>query len=190
MIHYLKSNLVRIFRDPDSKGPILRLCLMAVVMVAGLVLTVCCLPPITQGLGAFLEGILLGFTCTVMCMGLSWGFAKWAAFIFPKSFALANYIWENLFAWSIFGLAIKAMIWLYLLILPAALYGAVLLPVGLVVYGLSLLGSGFLSTALLVLFFVGAVCLLATIDVCSLMEWTPKKILRSVFGGAAAMKAR
>ena len=178
------ARLSRLSRIPGNKAPIIRLCLMAAALVGGLLLTVCSLPPITQGLGDFLYAILTGVVCSIMFAGLVWGFAKWAAFIFPKSRALADRVWNSLFAWGVIGLAIKAMIWLYLLMLPVVLYGVVLLPLGLLVYALSLLGSGFLSTLLLVLLFVGAVCFMVLLDVCTLEELCWKQTLRVIFGSA------
>lgn len=189
-IKNLKSTFASIFHNPDNKAPFIRICLIAVILVGGLLLTVFNLPPITDGFGAFLEAIHLGIAVTVMFAGLTWGFAKWAVFIFPKSKALADRVWNGLFAWGIIGLAIKAMLWLYIFLLPVTLYGVVLLPVGLLVYGLSLLGLGVFSELLLTVIFVAAVCFMVYLDVCKLTEKNWWQTLRAMFGRARQAVAR
>ena len=183
-INKMKSTLAELFqlsKIPGNKAPFVRLCLIAATLVGGLLLTIFTLPPITQGLGKLLYAMLTGVVCSIMFAGLVWGFAKWAVFIFPKSRAVADRVWNSLYAWGIFGLAIKVMIWLYLLILPAVLYGVVLLPIGLVVYGLSLLGSEFLGIVIVVLLFVGAVCFMILLDVCTIKNLCWKQTLRTIF---------
>ena len=183
----------KLFNLTDNKAPFIRICLIAVVLIGGLLLTLFSLPPITDGIGEFLEAIHLGFAISVMMAGLTWGFAKWAVFIFPKSLALANRAWNGLFAWGIIGLAVKAMIWLYILCLPATLYGVVLLPVGLLTYGLSLLGLGIMSELLLTAIFVAAVCFMVFLDVCKLTDKNWWQTLRAAFSGTrklTAVKAR
>lgn len=175
------TELSQLAQEPGNKAPFVRLIVMAVTMVGGLLLTMFTLPPITQGLGKFLYAMLTGVVITIMFTGLAWGFAKWAVFIFPKSRAVTDRVWNSLYAWGIFGLAIKVMLWLYLLILPAVLYGVVLLPVGLVVYALSLLGSEFLGIVIVVLLFVGAVCFMVLLDVCTIKNLCWKQTLRTIF---------
>lgn len=183
-INKIKSTFTELSQqaqEPGNKAPFVRLIVMAVTMVGGLLLTMFTLPPITQGLGKFLYAMLTGVVITIMFTGLAWGFAKWAVFIFPKSRAVADRVWNSLYAWGIFGLAIKVMLWLYLLILPAVLYGVVLLPLGLVVYALSLLGSEFLGIVIVVLLFVGAVCFMVLLDVCTIKNLCWKQTLRTIF---------
>ena len=184
------KDLFRLSRIPGNRAPFVRLCLMAVVLIGGLLVTVCSLPSITDGFGAFLEAIHLGIAVTVMLAGLTWGFAKWAAFICPRAKELADRIWDGLFAWGIIGLAIKAMIWLYIVTLPAAFYGVVLLPLGLLVYGLSLLGLGVVSELLLTAIFVVAVCFMILLDVCIMTDKDWKQELRAICRKIFARKAR
>ena len=79
-----KSTTTQFFKlaqMPQNKAPFVRLCLMALTLVGGIVLTLFCLPPITEGLGDFLYDLLTGVVISIMMAGLVWGFARWARFI-------------------------------------------------------------------------------------------------------------
>lgn len=166
---------------PGNKGPIVRLCLVAATLIFGLVLTFLALSYTTGGLGDFLIAILTGVLTTIMAAALIWGFAKWAAFIFPKSLALANRFWNSLYALGIFALAIKAMTWIYLLLMPVTLYGLILSPLYLLVSGLSLMGSEVLAVAIFALLCIGALAFMILLDVCHLMCLPWKQVLHSAF---------
>ena len=170
------SDLVKV---PGNKAPIVRLCLVAATLILGLVLTVLALPAVSGGLGDYLIAILTGVIITIMAAALIWGFAKWAIFIFPKTKALANGFWNSLIALGLIGLAIKAMVWLWLYFLPIPLYGLVLLPLSLLVSALSMMGSEILAIIILILLIVGALAFMILLDVCHLMELSWKEVLRS-----------
>ena len=159
---------------PGNKGPIVRLCLVAATLIFGLVLTFLALSYTTGGLGDFLIAILTGVLSTIMAAALIWGFAKWAAFIFPKSLALANRFWNSLYALGIFALAIKAMTWIYLLLMPVTLYGFILSPLYLLVSGLSLMGSEVLAVAIFALLCIGALAFMILLDVEKISDRTRK----------------
>lgn len=172
------SNLSKI---PGNKAPIVRLCLVAVTLVIGLVLTVLALPHVTGGLGQILISILTGIVASIVAAALIWGFAKWAVFIFPKSFALANRFWNSIRVFGIILLVIKAMTWLYLLFLPITIYGLMLSPLYLLVAALSMIPFEFLSTLILVILCVGSLAFVILLDICHLTGQSWKEILRNTF---------
>lgn len=166
---------------PGNKAPIVRLCLVAVTLIIGLVLTILALPHVTGGFGEILIAIVTGVLSTIMVAALIWGFAKWAVFIFPKSLAVANRFWNSLYALGIFALAIKAMTWLYLLLLPITLYGLMLSPIYLLVYAFSLMGSEILAVTIFALLCIGSLAFMILLDVCHLTGHSWKEVLRSAF---------
>ena len=166
---------------PGNKAAIVRLCLVAVTLVGGLLLTLLALPPITDGFGNFLTAIFTGIFCSIMAAALLWGFARWARFIFPKALAGAKRFWNSLYALSIFALVIKVMVWIYLLMLPVVLYGIVLAPLYFVVFALSLMGSEVLAVLILALLLVGSLFMMVLLDVCKLKNLCWKQTLRAMF---------
>ena len=169
---------------PGNKGAIFRLCLVAVTLIIGLVLTVAAVPYVNGGLGDVLIAILTGFVCSIMAAALFWGFAKWTAFIFPKALAGARRFWNSLYALSLLALVIKVMVWIYLLMLPIVLYGIILTPLYLIVFALSLLPFEFIAVLLLVLLSVGVLFFVVLLDVCKLTDRCWKQTLRSMFNNA------
>jgi hypothetical protein len=172
------SNLSKI---PGNKAPIVRLCLVAATLVIGLVLTVLALPHVTGGLGQILITILTGIVASIVAAARIWGFAKWAVFIFPKSFALANRFWNSIRVFGIILLVIKAMTWLYLLFLPITIYGLMLSPLYLLVGALSMIPFEFLSTLILVILCVGSLAFVILLDICHLTGQSWKETLRNTF---------
>ena len=164
---------------PGNKAPIVRLCLTAATLIIGLVLTILALPHVTGGFGDILIAILTGVLTTILVAALVWGFAKWAVFIFPKSLALANRFWNSLYALGIFALAIKAMTWIYLLLMPVTLYGLMLSPLYLLVSALSLMGSEILAVTIFALLCIGSLAFMILLDVCHLMCLPWKQVLHS-----------
>lgn len=61
---------------------------------------------------------------------IPWLLMKWGAYIFPKSLSWANGMWKGWIAITPIGLAVKAMIWLYILFLPFTLIAFALIPYG------------------------------------------------------------
>ena len=61
---------------------------------------------------------------------IPWLLMKWGAYIFPKSLSWANGMWRGWIAITPIGLAVKAMLWLYILILPFTLIAFALIPYG------------------------------------------------------------
>lgn len=175
------AHLSQLTQIPGNKAAIIRLLLTAVSLLGGLILTVCTLPPITDGFGSFLYAALTGIVCSIMFATLAWGFAKWTAFIFPKAHAVASRFWNSLYALGIFAFAIKVMVWLYLLMLPVVLYGIILAPLYFLVYALSLLSCEFLSVSILTLFFIGSLFFVVLLDICKLMDLCWKQTLRTMF---------
>lgn len=186
----LFAHLSDLRKIPGNKAPIVRLCLVALTLVAGLILTIMATPYATGGLGGYIAAFFTGVIITIMVAALVWGFAKWAVFIFPKTKALANAFWNSLTALGLIGLAIKAMVWLWLYFLPIPLYGLVLTPLYLVVGALSAIGSEILSVLILTLLMVGTLAFVILLDVCYLMDLNWKEVLRSVFRKLFAKKER
>ena len=168
---------------PGNKSAIVRLCLVAVTLVGGLLLTVFLLPPIADGFGDWVTAILTGVFCSIMAAGLLWGFAKWTGFIFPKALAGARRFWNSLYALGLFALVIKVMVWIYLLMLPVVLYGIVLAPLYLVIYLLSLMGSEVLAIMILAVLLVAALFFAVLLDVCKLTDRCWKQTLGAMFAG-------
>ena len=171
---------------PGNKAPIVRLCLAAATLIIGLVLTILALPHVTGGFGDILIAILTGVLTTILVAALVWGFAKWAVFIFPKSLALANRFWNSLYALGIFAFAIKAMTWIYLLLMPVTLYGLMLSPLYLLVSALSLMGSEILAVTIFALLCIGSLAFMILLDVCQLMCLPWKQVLHSAFQKVAS----
>ncbi len=183
-INNLKSTFTRVAQSaeiPGNKAAIVRLCLVAVSLVGVLALSLVTLPPISDGLGDVLTGLLSGVVSSMMVAAIVWGFAKWAAFIFPKSYAVASRCWDHLYAWNLIGLAIKAMIWVYLVMMPVALFGIILTPLFYLIYALSYLPSVLLSRAILITVCVGFLFFVILLDVCRLTDRCWKQTLVNLF---------
>ena len=186
----LFTRLPNLRKNPDNKPAIVRLCLVALTLVVGLILTIMATPYAKGGLGGCITAFFTGVIITIMAAALVWGFAKWAVFIFPKTKALANGFWNSLTALGLIGLAIKVMVWLWLYFLPIPLYGLVLTPLYLIVGALSMIGSEVLSVLLLTLLVVGTLAFMVLLDVCYLMELSWKEVLRAASGKLFAKKER
>ena len=178
----LFTRLSDLSKTPGNKAPFVRLCLVALTLIVGLVLTIMALPTVTGGIGEYFIAFLTGVIVTLIAAALIWGFAKWAVFIFPKTKALANRFWNSLTALGLIGLAIKAMVWLWLYFLPIPLYGLILSPLTLLVTGLSMMGSEILAVTILVLLVVATLAFMVLLDVCHLLSLSWKLVLRNVFG--------
>ena len=186
----LFTRLSNLRKNPDNKPAIVRLCLVALTLVVGLILTIMATPYAKGGLGGYITAFFTGVIITIMAAALVWGFAKWAVFIFPKTKALANGFWNSLTALGLIGLAIKVMVWLWLYFLPIPLYGLVLTPLCLIVGALSMIGSEVLSVLLLTLLVVVTLAFMVLLDVCYLMELSWKEVLRAASGKLFAKKER
>lgn len=178
----LFTRLSDLSKTPGNKAPFVRLCLVALTLIVGLVLTIMALPTVTGSIGEYFIAFLTGVIVTLIAAALIWGFAKWAVFIFPKTKALANRFWNSLTALGLIGLAIKAMVWLWLYFLPIPLYGLILSPLTLLVTGLSMMGSEILAVTILVLLVVATLAFMVLLDVCHLLSLSWKLVLRNVFG--------
>lgn len=180
-INNIKSTFTRISRAseiPGGKAAMIRLGLVAATILGVMALSVSTLPPIADGLDSFLTAVLSGIVTSVMCAAILWGLAKWTAFIFPKAHSAACRFWDNFCALNILGLAIKAMIWVYLLMMPVTLYGIILSPLFCLVYALSMIGSQLVSRLILILVCFGALSIMVLLDVCKLKEQTLWTMLR------------
>jgi len=175
------TRISRLAEVPGNKAAMIRLGIVAASILGVLAMTVCTLPPVTDGLGSFLTAILSGIVCSIMVAAILWGLAKWTAFIFPKAYGVACRCWDNLYAWNLIGLAIKAMLWIYLVMMPVTLYGIILSPLFLLVSALSMIESQLVSRLILILLCVGTLGFMVLLDVCRLKDLCWKQTLRALF---------
>jgi len=175
------ANLAQLAKVPGNKAAMVRLGLVALTLIVGTLLTICALPHVTGGFGQILISLLTGIVSSITVAAFIWGFAKWAVFIFPKSLALANRFWNSLYALGIFALAIKAMTWIWLLLMPVTLFGLITSPLMLLVSALSMIRPEFLGVLILTILVVATLFFVVLLDVCKLQNLCWKQTLKDIF---------
>ena len=100
-------------------GVAVRLSLFGLMVAASAIGTVLAIPELMS------EGFFKGLMYLPLVSGLFVGVAvlimlliKWGIFVFPKSFKIANSLASHLVAFSIYGLALKLMIWVSAILFP------------------------------------------------------------------------
>ena len=177
----LLTQISALYKVPGNKAPIIRLVLVAITIVGGILLSLLALPPITDGFVKFLGALFTALFAPIIYAAIVWGFAKWVTFFVPKTLAIARGFWDSLVAWGLIGLIVKIMVWIWLAFLPVPLFGLILSPLSLLIYGLAKLGIDWLTAPLLILVFAAVLAFMILLDVCHLtgQEWKP--VLRSGF---------
>jgi hypothetical protein len=163
-------------------GVAVRLTIFGVMVLLSVVATVLSIPELFAdgffsgiSYGMLLFGVLMTTALSMMLL------VKWALFILPKSFRWANSFAKNLVAFSLFGLALKLMLWLSAILFPfgiaCSLTSSLLL--GIASMLMTMGGSNFILSALLVLAVVAVAAIYVLFEIKKWGAWS----FRDLFSG-------
>ena len=114
----------------------------------------------TDGLNTLIQGIGSSF----MMATIPWILMKWGGYILPQSYAWANKMWRSWIPFTIFGLIVKVMLWIYIVFLPISLSSMATLPYLLVCKSLMNAGANLLLSLLFAAGFALLCALLVKMD--------------------------
>ncbi len=144
-------------KTPGTVGALFRLTILALGLLFGVIAAFASVPSYA-GQGFFYR--FFRFFADIGAMGMLavffWGASKWCAFLGGRTVCWANNFWNSFIALNFFTLAVKACLWLSIVVAPFSVgMGVILLPV----MGIVGLMAKFSGSALAMLL-LAAVCFL------------------------------
>lgn len=168
---------------PGRAGAIARLIVMALMILLGMCVVIGSAFSNEMSFGELITGVTWG-TGTMLLLGAwIWIVMKWIGYIAPKSLQWAKSFWCAWHPLTFFGLYIKAMIFLVILIAPSSASMVTYSPLLMFAFK-SVENMNFLVAFATFMLGMAIVSVLISLDVCKLKGWSVKGTAKVLFDKA------
>ena len=166
---------------PGKTATIVRLVITGLVTILLLIVFFSIIPSSSPTLWIAILNVPIAIGSAAMFGAFTWGLVKWTAYIFPKARRWGKRVCSNFIALSLYGLAIKLMVRIYIIMLPIVSFGIALAPMALIIGCFDKIGVNIITSLLSLILGVAALGILVILDYAKLTRQNWKDVLKKMF---------